>query len=99
VCGCGLDSSGSEQRPAANSCEHGNEPSGFIKGEEFLDWVSDHLLLKNLATDRYTRTTLTSFSTTPLSVNSLTALDVPVSVTMATTPEHPSLLKVNWVAR
>jgi hypothetical protein len=22
-------------------CEHGNEPSGSIKGGEFLDWLSD----------------------------------------------------------
>jgi len=26
----------------AGSCEHGNEPLGFIKGEEFLDWMSDY---------------------------------------------------------
>jgi hypothetical protein len=31
--GCGLDSSGSEW----GSCGHGNEPSGSIKGREFLD--------------------------------------------------------------
>jgi len=34
---CGLDSSGSGQGPAAGSCQHGNEPSGSIKGKEFLD--------------------------------------------------------------
>jgi hypothetical protein len=29
-------------------CEHGNEPSGYIKGEEFFDWLSDYwLLMKN----------------------------------------------------
>jgi hypothetical protein len=33
---CGLDSSGSGQGPVAGSCEHGNEPLGSIKGEEFL---------------------------------------------------------------
>jgi len=22
-------------------CEHGNEPSGSLKGGEFLDWLSD----------------------------------------------------------
>jgi hypothetical protein len=27
-------------------CEYGNEPSGFIKGEEFLDWLSDYGLFK-----------------------------------------------------
>jgi hypothetical protein len=26
--------------------EHGNEPSGFIKGREFLDYLSDYQLLK-----------------------------------------------------
>jgi hypothetical protein len=30
--GCGLDSSGLWYRPAAGPCEHGNEPSGSIKG-------------------------------------------------------------------
>jgi hypothetical protein len=25
----------------AGSCEYGNEPSGSIKGGEFLDWLSD----------------------------------------------------------
>jgi hypothetical protein len=34
---CGLDSSGSGQGPVAGSCEHSNEPSGFVKGKEFLD--------------------------------------------------------------
>jgi hypothetical protein len=34
---CGLDASGSGQVPVAGFCEHGNEPSGSIKGEEFLD--------------------------------------------------------------
>jgi hypothetical protein len=31
-----MDSSGSGKRPVAGSCEHGNEPSGSIKGKEFL---------------------------------------------------------------
>jgi len=35
--GCGLDSSGSGQELVAGSCEHGNEPSGSMKGGEFLD--------------------------------------------------------------
>jgi hypothetical protein len=30
----------------AGCCEHGNEPSGSIKGGEFLDWLSDSQLLK-----------------------------------------------------
>jgi hypothetical protein len=32
-----LDSSGSAHGPLAVSREDGNEPSGFIKGREFLD--------------------------------------------------------------
>jgi hypothetical protein len=38
--GSGLDASGSGQEPVAGPCEHGihgNEPSGSIKGREFLD--------------------------------------------------------------
>jgi len=27
--------------PLADSYEHGNEPSGAIKGGEFVDWLSD----------------------------------------------------------
>jgi len=34
---CGLDLSGLEQGPVVVSCEYGNEPSGSIKGTEFLD--------------------------------------------------------------
>jgi hypothetical protein len=37
---CELDSSGSGQGPMAGSCEHDNEPSGSIKGGEFLDHPS-----------------------------------------------------------
>jgi hypothetical protein len=33
----GLDASGSEQVPVASCCEYGNEPSGSVKGEKFLD--------------------------------------------------------------
>jgi hypothetical protein len=32
--GCGFDSSGSGWGSVASSCEHGNEPSGSIKGGE-----------------------------------------------------------------
>jgi hypothetical protein len=32
---CELDSAGSGYGPVAGSYEHGNEPSGSIKGEEF----------------------------------------------------------------
>jgi hypothetical protein len=34
---CGLDASASGLGPVAGCCEHGNEPSGSIRGEEFLD--------------------------------------------------------------
>jgi len=34
---CGLPSPGSGHGPVAGSCEHSNEPSGSIKGREFLD--------------------------------------------------------------
>jgi len=30
----------------ADYCEHGNETSGFIKGGEFVDWLSDYKLPK-----------------------------------------------------
>jgi len=30
----------------AGSCQHGNEPSGFIKGEEFLNELNDYQHLK-----------------------------------------------------
>jgi len=33
----GLHASGLGEGPLASSCEHGNEPSGLIKGEEFLN--------------------------------------------------------------
>jgi hypothetical protein len=36
--GCVLDSSG--------SCEHDNEPSGFIKCWQFGEWLSNYWLLK-----------------------------------------------------
>jgi hypothetical protein len=39
---CGLDSSDSGYGPAAGSCEHGNEPSGSIKGREFLDYLNEY---------------------------------------------------------
>jgi hypothetical protein len=32
-----LDASGSVLGLKGSCCEHGNEPSGFIKGGEFLD--------------------------------------------------------------
>jgi hypothetical protein len=39
---CGLDSSGSRPGLMVGSCEHGNEPSGSIKGREFLDQLNDN---------------------------------------------------------
>jgi hypothetical protein len=38
---CGLDASELEQGPVAGYCDHGNEPSGSMKGGEFLDRLSD----------------------------------------------------------
>jgi hypothetical protein len=38
--GCGFDSSGSGYGPfGADCCEHGDEPSGYIKCGELLDWL------------------------------------------------------------
>jgi len=37
-------------RSWARSCEHDNEPSGSIKGREFLDWLSGYWLLKKDST-------------------------------------------------
>jgi hypothetical protein len=34
---CGLDSSGSGQKPVEGSYEYGNESSGYIKDGEFLE--------------------------------------------------------------
>jgi hypothetical protein len=34
---CGLALSGSGEGPVSGCCEHGNEPSGCIKGGEYLD--------------------------------------------------------------
>jgi hypothetical protein len=34
---CGLDSFGSGQGPVAACRDHGNEPSGYIRGGEFHD--------------------------------------------------------------
>jgi len=41
-----LDSSSSEQRPRTGSYEHGNEPSGSIKGKTFLNQLSGYWLFK-----------------------------------------------------
>jgi len=37
----------------AGPCERGNESSGSIKGGEFLDYLSDYELLKDLASWNY----------------------------------------------
>jgi hypothetical protein len=34
---CGVNVSSSGQGPVAGSCEHSNEPSGYMKGGKFLD--------------------------------------------------------------
>jgi hypothetical protein len=36
VCGCGLDSSGSDQGPVAGCFRHGNEPPESINRGEFI---------------------------------------------------------------
>jgi hypothetical protein len=46
---CGMDSFGSRQGPVTDSCEHGNELSGSIKREEFLEWMSDYWPRKQTA--------------------------------------------------
>jgi hypothetical protein len=43
---CGLDSSGSGYAQVVGSCKHGNEPSGYIKGLEFLKWLNEYSILK-----------------------------------------------------
>jgi hypothetical protein len=37
-----LNASSSGQGPVAGSYEHGNEPSGSIKGREFLHYLGDN---------------------------------------------------------
>jgi hypothetical protein len=44
-----VDSSGSGYGLVADFCEHSNEPSGSIKGGEFLDQLSDHKLFRDSA--------------------------------------------------
>jgi hypothetical protein len=36
---CGLDTTGSGWGPVLGSCEHNNEPSSYIKGREFVDFL------------------------------------------------------------
>jgi hypothetical protein len=43
---CGLDSSGSEQEPVADSCEHGIELSDSVKFWEFQGWLRNCWLLR-----------------------------------------------------
>jgi hypothetical protein len=42
---CGLDAYGSGSGPLAGSCEHGDGPSGSIKGRDF-DWLSYYQILE-----------------------------------------------------
>jgi hypothetical protein len=51
--GYGVDSSGSGQGIVAGSCDHGNEPSGFIKCYKFLKWLSNCWLLNKTVISRY----------------------------------------------
>jgi hypothetical protein len=46
VCVFELSSRDSGQGPEYGSCGHGTEPSGSVKGCDFLVWLSDYLLLK-----------------------------------------------------
>jgi hypothetical protein len=41
-----LNSNGTKQYPLTEFCEHGNELPNSVGGEEYLDWLSDHQLLK-----------------------------------------------------
>jgi hypothetical protein len=41
-----MHSAGSLYGPVVGSCEHGNEPSGSMKGGEFLDQINDYQFLK-----------------------------------------------------
>ena len=43
---CGLDWVGPGQGQVADACEYGNEPSGSMKGGEFLDQLQTSQLLK-----------------------------------------------------
>jgi len=43
--GHGLDSSGPGQGLVLGCCEHSSEPSGFLKGREFCDQLSDCQIL------------------------------------------------------
>jgi hypothetical protein len=42
VRGYGFHSRGSGSDPGVKPCEHGNEPTGCIKDDEFLDKLSDN---------------------------------------------------------
>jgi len=44
--GHGLDQCGSGEGQVADTCECGNEPSGYIKCGEFFDWLRTCYLLK-----------------------------------------------------
>jgi hypothetical protein len=43
---CGLDTSGLRYGPVAGFYEDSNEPSGSVKGGEFIDQLNDCELLK-----------------------------------------------------
>jgi hypothetical protein len=45
---CGMDWFGSEYGPAASSCEHGNEPSGSVTGENFFEQLNNHRSLSRI---------------------------------------------------
>lgn len=47
--GSELDSTGSGQGSLMVSCEHGNKPSGSIKGWSFLDYLTNYQLFKKIS--------------------------------------------------
>jgi hypothetical protein len=42
-----MNSRSAEHKPVADSFDHGNEPSGSIKGGKLLDLLSDYQLRKD----------------------------------------------------
>jgi hypothetical protein len=45
---CELHASGFREGPVADTCEHGNESSGSIKGRKFLEYMSSKTLLRRV---------------------------------------------------
>jgi hypothetical protein len=49
MCGRRLDSTGSGKKPVVDSCKNGKKHSGSIKDVEFLDYLCDFSVLKNIS--------------------------------------------------